>query len=57
MGNNESLEKFEFYELGTVVVGSLLRSDGMPSQCHQRVTMNGNNFPMWCVFMKANVML
>ena len=51
------LKKCEFYELVSVVVGSVLRSDSIYNQSHQRVPMNCNNFPKWCMFMKANVIL
>ena len=38
MRNNESpFKMFDFYDLGNVVVGSLLRSDGMSSQSTQCV--------------------
>ena len=36
---------------------SLLRSDCISSQCHHCVPKNCSNFPKWCMFMKANVLL
>ena len=47
----------DFYDLGSIVVGSLLRSDGMSSKFHQCVPMNGNNFPNRYMFMKASIIL
>ena len=58
MRKNESLFKIcDFFDLGSVNVGLLLRSDDMPRQCNLCVTMNYNNFPKLCMFMKASVML
>ena len=46
----------EFYDLQSANVTSLLRSDGMSSQCHQYVPINCNTF-LNSVFMKASVIL
>ena len=46
----------DFYELGTVFVGSLLRSDVMSSKSHECVPMNCSDCPKRYMFNKAYVM-